>query len=474
MKYNLRHTFLILPFLIFTISCDTYNQSIDKIYKGIKSERYEEANNLLDKNKLLKAPRNRLLFLLEKGKVLFLLGKYDESNRALNEADDIIEAQNKTIGDIAVSTVVNPMADKYYAADFEKFMIHYYKALNYLFLNNIEDAVVEARRISLQTNALSDEKGNKTNKYSKDAFSLIIQGLIYEASNDINNAFISYRNAVDTYLEQKNHYWYGVKLPDQLVTDVLNLSLENGFYNDYEYLARKLNRPITNKVSRSMPDGGELIIFFENGLGPIKDQQDFLFTLVRGIGGDFFFQDSTGSFNIPVVIPSYGKNSINLNDISTFRLAFPKWVAKEPPIKEAHIKLNSNNYKFEKIEDVNVLAVELYKEKFLSEVTQALSRLLVKKLAEYGVKNMGDEKNKDAFMAVGTAIQLYNLISEKADTRNWQSLPAKISYVRVPLKLGENKITVSLTNNNGSVETRELNINSINSKLKFYSFSIFN
>lgn len=473
MKYNIRHTILILPLLTFTLSCGTYNQSIDKFYKGIKEERYEEANNILDKNKLLKASRNKLLFLLEKGKVLFLLGKYDESNNALNEADNLIEAQNKTLGDIAISTAVNPMVDRYHAADFEKFMIHYYKALNYLFLNNIEDAVVEARRISIQTNALGDEKANKTNKYSKDAFSLIIQGLIYEASNDINNAFISYRNAVDTYLEQKNHYWYGVKLPEQLVTDVLDLSLENGFYSDYEYIAKKLDRPITNKISRSKSKGGDLIIFFENGLGPVKDQQEFFFTLVRGVGGNFYFKDDSGALNIPVIIPLSANDNINLNDIQTFRLAFPKWVEQEPPIKRASVKLNNHNYQFEKIEDINVLASELFKEKFLSEATEALSRLLVKKLAEYGVKSIGKKENNDIFMAAAAAIQLYSLISEKADTRNWQTLPAEISYVRIPLNLGENKITVSLTNNNGLIEDRELNINSINSKLKFYSFSIF-
>ncbi|MGE9617123.1 MAG: hypothetical protein ACQPRJ_06230 [Solitalea-like symbiont of Acarus siro] len=194
---------------------------------------------------------------------------------------------------------------------------------------------------------------------------------------------------------------------------------------------------------------------------------------MRGVGGNFYFKDDSGALNIPVIIPLSANANINLNDIQTFRLAFPKWVEQEPPIKRASVKLNNHNYQFEKIEDINVLASELFKEKFLSEATEALSRLLVKKLAEYGVKSIGKKENNDIFMAAAAAIQLYSLISEKADTRNWQTLPAEISYVRIPLNLGENKITVSLTNNNGLIEDRELTINSINSKLKFYSFSIF-
>jgi len=37
---------------------------------------------------------------------------------------------------------------------------------------------------------------------------------------------------------------------------------------------------------------------------------------------------------------------------------------------------------------------------------------------------------------------MINTVTEKADTRNWQSLPAFISYVRIPLAAGENTITL--------------------------------
>jgi hypothetical protein len=42
----------------------------------------------------------------------------------------------------------------------------------------------------------------------------------------------------------------------------------------------------------------------------------------------------------------------------------------------------------------------------------------------------------------GLLMNLVNNATEKADTRNWQSVPAYISYVRIPLKEGINNITV--------------------------------
>ncbi|MFX8660939.1 hypothetical protein ABTM16_20055, partial [Acinetobacter baumannii] len=80
----------------------------------------------------------------------------------------------------------------YMGEDFERFMIHYYKALNYLYLHEPDGARVEARRITLSNNALEDKTRSK-NKYQEDAFSLIVQGLIYELNGEPNNAFISYR-----------------------------------------------------------------------------------------------------------------------------------------------------------------------------------------------------------------------------------------------------------------------------------------
>jgi hypothetical protein len=37
-----------------------------------------------------------------------------------------------------------------------------------------------------------------------------------------------------------------------------------------------------------------------------------------------------------------------------------------------------------------------------------------------------------------------NALTEKADTRNWQTLPHSIYYARVPLKQGDNSVRFSI------------------------------
>ena len=64
-----------------------------------------------------------------------------------------------------------------------------------------------------------------------------------------------------------------------------------------------------------------------------------------------------------------------------------------------------------------------------------------KKISEYLLR----EENDD----LGAALGIFNALTEHADTRNWQSLPQDIYYARIPLKDGENTISITLTTANG-------------------------
>ena len=72
----------------------------------------------------------------------------------------------------------------------------------------------------------------------------------------------------------------------------------------------------------------------------------------------------------------------------------------------------------------------------MREIGKVAIRLGTKKISEYLLK----DKNKD----LGAALGIFNALTERADTRNWQSLPNRIYYIRIPLKKGENSISISL------------------------------
>ena len=68
----------------------------------------------------------------------------------------------------------------------------------------------------------------------------------------------------------------------------------------------------------------------------------------------------------------------------------------------------------------------------IREITDAVIRLGVKKAAEFAIR----KENQN----LGTAVGIFNALSEKADTRNWQTLPYSIYYTRVFSDPGEKEV----------------------------------
>ncbi|WP_242696212.1 COG3014 family protein [Longitalea luteola] len=445
---------VVCPMLLLC-SCATYNNRIGSYYDQVVNNQFDKAYTAIDQNKLLLRKRNRLLYLFEKGKMAHLLKQYDSSNLFFNEADLFIEDARTSVRDVAVGTLLNPMMETYKGEDFEKFMVHYYKSLNYLGLGQSDEAMVEARRISLRSYAQQDKTGNKDNRYSDDAFSLMLQGIIYEQSGDVNNAFISYRNAVDIFLKNNNN-WYGVSLPEQLKQDVLRTAAANGFMDEVQRYSTLLNttlQPTANKA------GGELVLFWENGLAPVKQEQNFFFSLTKDAIGNLMFTDATGAVQVPFILnSSLNKDDIKASDIRSLRVAFPKYIEQPVFYTSGTVSVNNMQYSFEKAENINDLAFATLKERFLKDMTKTLSRLAIKKLAEAAARPKKDDKNKDEKEAMAAAIQIFNFVSEKADTRNWQSLPHTILYTRIPLQPGTNEVKITFSGQNQQSKSLSLTV----------------
>jgi uncharacterized protein len=394
-----------------------------------------------------------------------LQNDFTNSNLYLNAADAIVENNRKSVGDIAVSNLLNPMMQSYRGEDHEQFMLHYYKALNYAALGQTEDAVVEARRITLSNNTQNNKFRNKDNRYSADAFGLNLQGMIYEMAGDYNNAFIAYRNAVELYQKSGDEY-YGVKIPAQLQQDLLRSATAMGFVEDVQQYENKFGVGLQD----SSNENGSLILFLEEGQAPVKEERNFLLTGTKNGIGNFTYLDPNGySNNFNFNYAAYGIGEEKLSAVRTFRLAVPVYSVQYSEPQNISITANGKQFAPQLAQNINSVAVNILKERFLTEMANALARQLTKKLVEKGTEalvesiakgkdkeNASDttaeqkekrkeERNKKGERAgevAGFVINMINAGTEKADTRNWQSLPAFVHYVRIPLSAGENKITV--------------------------------
>ena len=441
-------------------SCATYHKSMGSYYKYLQAENYEEAQRSIANNNLINKDRNNLLYNLEMGKLYRLQNDYVNSNKYLNIADAIAENNYKSFADIVVSNIANPMLEHYRGEDYEPFMMHYYKALNYTMLGLTEDAVVEARRITLSNNTQYNKFFRKENRYSQDAFAMNLQGMIYEMAGDVNNAFIAYRNAVELY-KSNNDTYYDVQIPAQLKLDYARCANAIGIQND---ICQQEN------INNTESENGYAIIFIEEGFAPIKKQNEIWISKNGNNQGSFNFVDANGySSNFDFNYASYGIGQEDITKIKSMRIALPTYSVQNTMTKNIVVHASDSIYYPQLAQNINSLATNILQERFFTELANAFARQITKKLlektgevlAENIALSTAKEKDKDKTeeqkektkkdqkekaevigMVAGFALNIINNATEKADTRNWQSLPAFVHYVRIPLQAGENKIKV--------------------------------
>lgn len=441
---NIQIDFKYIAFsLIFVLmSCSTYRGKSDAFQQKIQQNDYSGALKTVDQNSFLKKKRNELLFYMEKGKIAYLDDNYLLSNEFFNKADALIEENKRDVGGKILGVLTNPERQFYKGEDFEKVAIHYYKALNYLFLKDIDEALVEAKRITLQLQYLNQKyPEGKKNRYVNDTFALTLQGLLYESSGDQNNAFIAYRNAIDLYLQNGGNY-FGVAIPNQLKEDFFRTADFMGFYSEIERYEDLLGISYQRKEEETR----EAVVFWENGLVPYKDETAFTFSVVPGsdIG---FFSVFNEELDLTIPLPIDYSDDVGLD---IFRVAFPKYVSRQALFRKASIQIDSVEYPFQLTENYNNIAYKTLKDRTYREIGNVALRLVTKKTSEYLLKS------KDELS--GNLLGIFNAITEGADTRNWQSLPEHIHYSRVPVKQGKNKLDVVLEDRYNNTTTKSISI----------------
>ncbi|MFN5704425.1 MAG: hypothetical protein ACK45U_01080 [bacterium] len=102
----------------------------------------------------------------------------------------------------------------------------------------------------------------------------------------------------------------------------------------------------------------------------------------------------------------------------------------------------------------------------LREISNSLLRLATKKAAEYAARDQNQN--------MGSLVGIVNAFTEKADTRNWQTLPHSIHYTRVPLKVGDNEIKLKLVSfDKKSVREQSFKFNAEKGKTLFQVYQNF-
>jgi len=430
---------------------------MNKFQSYAETGNFEEANKTLESAGKTDSGRNRLLYFFNKGWTMHMLGLSDSSNKYFNQADRYMDDFQKNYALDALSLLSNPTIKPYQPESIENIMVNYYKAMNYIQTNNMEGALVEARKITQKLYEQNDQYKGKQNRYSDDAFAHILIGLIYDASGDYNNAFIAYRNAVNAYEEVVTPN-FGVGIPLQLKKDLLRTASATGLTSEVRRYENEFGL-MRNDYQTSQT---QMVFFWENGFGPVKDQWSINFTKVSSNGGFVTFANEEFDLSFPIFIGDMSKSDKSaFAELEFFRIAFPKYVSREKVLEEAQIEIDGKKFPLMLAQDINAISFKVLRDRMLRELAASIARFATKKATEAAVRS----QNQD----IGAAVGLLNAITETADTRNWQTLPYSISYVRVPLSEGVNEL-VFKAQGNSQTEVQDLEFNAFKGQTIFFNY----
>jgi len=260
--------FFLLACLTILSGCMGTLSHYSRIEASLRNGNPEQADLFLASQEDVYGSKNRLLYLMDRGMTLHLAGHYAESTKFLEEADHLVESlYTRRLRNEAVSFLVNDTLRPFRGDPYEQVMVNVIKALNFAALGELNESLVEARKIDHRLNVLSDEVEDIG--YREDPFARYLTGMLYEATGDWNNAFIAYHKAYQGY--ESARPWLHVPLPHGLkqsllrTTKLLHLSAEHAEY-------QRLFSGITNSPAFSSQKAHVVVLGMFGHAPRVEDQ----------------------------------------------------------------------------------------------------------------------------------------------------------------------------------------------------------
>lgn len=421
----------LLAVVVLASSCASYYQRHWSFNREFENGDLRTALEMLQRNSRDGEGKNRFIYFANKGLLNSILGNYEASNAAFEKAFLFGEDYRVNYLAQAVSYLSNPNFSPYRGEDHEHLMVLYFKAINFLKMNRPEEALVECRRLNIRLNQLND-KYTSPGKLQRDGFIHTLMGIIYQSVKDYNNAFIAYRNAVEVY-EKEYQELFKLNAPQQLKEDLLYTAFRSGLKEEFEYFKTKLG------MSGYTPPAhdADLVFFWHNGLAPVKDEWGINFVIDHRDNNMVVFSNNSMGMSFPFQLKE-DKERNDLKSLEVFRVAFPRYQERPLYFQRAEIESGDKVYPLELSEDINQIAFYSLKQRMVDELSKGLLRAALKKATEHSVRKENDQ--------LGALIGVVNAITEKADTRSWQTLPHSIYYSRVPMTEGSNTVTFRIRN----------------------------
>src|SRR5437899_1858364 len=207
-----------------------------RIDRALQDGNPAEGVAILEKAQDAYGSKSTALYLMDRGMVQYVAGRYTDSVQSLSAAEALTEdLYTRRIRSEVEAFLTSDNALPYEGEEFEKVLLNVFMALDYVQLGLWDDALVEARKVDHKLTVLAD-RNQKRMTYNKDALARYLSGLLYEATGDRSNAFVAYRLALEAFeYYQKS---YGTAVPDLVRQDLLRVTEALGLNQEHQEYQR--------------------------------------------------------------------------------------------------------------------------------------------------------------------------------------------------------------------------------------------
>jgi len=375
-------------------SCASYGHHAATMRDGLLTGRPDLSLAIAEKQD---PQQTDVIASLDKGILRRVNGDFSGSNQILEVAKQEIEKLYGTsITENLAAVTINETLRGYKGDRYEQLLLHAYMAMNYIQLGQIDGARVEM----LQANVKMMEWGDEP---EDDAFVRYLEGIIYESMGEYDNALISYRKAYIVYKEKGGNQYPVASIG--LKKDLLRLLAWQGLWSEYKSYKKEFN--MTNfKAVKASKKMGEVVVVLHNGLAPIR-----------------------GEAALPIFSTEVQQN---------LRVAFPVYKQSKQTLYSAQVSVGDQQYNMEPVEDIDALARYSLEQAMPGIMLRATARAVVK----YNTQHTANENSSLA----GLLMTITNLVTERADTRSWTTLPQQIELKRIVLPVGEHNVQIQMKN----------------------------
>lgn len=407
-------------------SCASYklDSAQKSIRKSFSTGNMENTRQLIEKfgDKNIYKQKDDVLYKLETGTIYHFSGKYDSSFVALHDAENEMNRLfTKSITRGLSSILLNDNQLAYDGEDYESIYINVFNSLNFIHQNNLEDALVEARRIAyklqnlnirykglINTLSKADTTGRVTWKtgtsnVQNSALGHFLAGVLYAKSGKTDDSRIEYNQMLKAFEDQPGYF-----------------SPEGIDLNDLKRMTE--------------PQDYNVMLMTFTGRSPVKYQVDSRFFLSDQ---NFYIKIS-----LPVLrtVPSVVKSVYATIDDS---VSVPLYL----------------------IENMDIVAREVYKVKEPIIYGRAFLRSLLKAVGTHAAEKSARKKGKKT---LGTIIDILGIIAsestEKADLRGWQTMPGQAYVNLYKLPAGKHNVRIDYIGYNDRIlfsDYQTINVDSV-------------